>query len=616
MDDEPDMEALVLQKFRKQLKEERFRFAFAQNGKLALESLKENEDMCMVVTDINMPEMDGLKLLTELSKLDRPLRTMVVSAYGDMKNIRSAMNRGAFDFVTKPIDFDDFETTLEKTLEDIRKIRNSLETQKELEEERHRRMEAQEEGLRILERSALMLSEANVNLETQVQERTRELSRKNEELQFEIERSEHLLLNILPFQTAQELKQYGKAEARFYPEVTVMFTDFRGFTKIAEQLGPAELVAEIDICFKEFDRIMEIHGVEKIKTIGDSYMAASGLPLPSEDHAEKILKAAFDIRAYMLLHKAEREKAGKPVFEVRIGIHSGPVVAGIVGSKKFAYDIWGDAVNLASRMETSCETNHINISGSTYEKVKHVFECLYRGQIEAKSKGLVDMYYAIGPISETLVPQTMKQTRTEPDYEAAIDSIRTKLETELPAHFPYHSLRHILDVYVMAEKLAVLEGVPEEDLWLLRTAVMFHDAGFLVGPADHEVRSCALAREMLPGFGFQQEHIQKIEGMILATRIPQSPQNHLEQIICDADLDYLGREDFWMIGARLFEELKQQGFVKSEQDWNQRQAVFLKQHQYFTASAQSMRDDGKAAHLKAIEQKLAYGAEQDRLASQ
>jgi uncharacterized protein len=201
-----------------------------------------------------------------------------------------------------------------------------------------------------------------------------------------------------------------------------------------------------------------------------------------------------------------------------------------------------------------------------------------------------------------------------PDFEAAIGCIRARLEADLPVHFPYHSLRHILDVYVMAEKLAVLEGVEGEDLWLLRTAVMFHDAGFLHGPADHELRSCAMAKEMLPGFGFSPHHLKRIEGLILATRIPQSPQNHLEQIICDADLDYLGREDFWSIGARLYEELRQQGLVQDEQDWNQRQASFLRQHRYFTASAQKMRDSGKLAHLKEIEQKLGYGPEQNRLA--
>lgn len=393
VDDEPDMEEMVKQQFRKQIKEKRFQFAFASDGKSALERLEANEELSMVVTDINMPIMDGLTLLSELSKIKRPIRTMVVSAYGDMKNIRKAMNRGAFDFVTKPIDFEDFETTLEKTLEDIKNLKTSLQTQKELEDERTQRLKAQEEGLKILEESALMLSEVNIRLEEQVEERTRELSTKNELLQGEIERSESLLLNILPFQTAQELKQFGKAEARYFEEVTVMFTDFKDFTKIAEKLSPAELVEEIDICFRAYDKIIEKYGIEKIKTIGDSYMAASGLPVSNKNHAFDIVQAALEIKEYMDTHKKEKLAKGQPVFEVRIGIHSGPVVAGIVGSKKFSYDIWGDTVNLASRMESACEIGSINISEATYAYIKDDFSFTFRGEVEAKNKGLVSMYY-------------------------------------------------------------------------------------------------------------------------------------------------------------------------------------------------------------------------------
>lgn len=393
VDDEPDMEELIRQQFRKQIKEDKFQFAFAQNGKMALDKLKENKGICMVVTDINMPEMDGLTLLGELQKLDRPVRTMVVSAYGDFKNIRSAMNKGAFDFVTKPIDFQDFETTLEKTLNEIEYLKNALLTQKELEIERVKRLEAQEESLRILEENARLLSDANESLEAQVQERTRQLSEKNGLLEEEIRRSDELLLNILPFHTAQELKERGKAEARYFEDVTILFTDFRDFTKIAEKLSPKELVEEIDICYRAFDQIMEQNGIEKIKTIGDSYMAAAGLPIANKTHPQDAVKAALEIMAYMEKHREENKAKGKPFFEIRVGIHTGAVVAGIVGSKKFAYDIWGDAVNLASRMESASETHQINISEATYQRVKDQFSCVFRGEISVKNKGLVNMYY-------------------------------------------------------------------------------------------------------------------------------------------------------------------------------------------------------------------------------
>jgi class 3 adenylate cyclase len=209
-------------------------------------------------------------------------------------------------------------------------------------------------------------------------------------------RSDELLLNILPEEVAEELKQKGSAEAKHFDNVTVMFTDFKGFTQISEKLSPRELVAEIDYCFKSFDRIIDKYNLEKIKTIGDSYMCAGGLPVANSTHATDIINAALEILEFMKTHLAERTKQGKEVFEIRIGIHSGPVVAGIVGLKKFAYDIWGDTVNTSSRMESSGEPGKINISGDTYELVKTKFSCTHRGKIKAKNKGEIDMYFVEG----------------------------------------------------------------------------------------------------------------------------------------------------------------------------------------------------------------------------
>ncbi len=206
-------------------------------------------------------------------------------------------------------------------------------------------------------------------------------------------RSDELLLNILPEEVADELKQKGNADAKLFENVTVMFTDFKGFTRISEKLSPAELVAEIHTCFKAFDNIIDKHHIEKIKTIGDAYMCAGGLPITNKTHAEDVVNAAIEIQKYMTEHIQKRIKEGKEVFEMRIGIHTGPVVAGIVGVKKFAYDIWGDTVNIASRMESSGEAGRINVSGSTYEFVKNKFQFEYRGKVEAKNKGEIDMYF-------------------------------------------------------------------------------------------------------------------------------------------------------------------------------------------------------------------------------
>lgn len=216
----------------------------------------------------------------------------------------------------------------------------------------------------------------------------------------EKKRSDELLLNILPEEVAEELKARGAAEARQIDEVTVLFTDFKGFTQLSEKMTPKELVSEINTFFMAFDDFMQQYGVEKIKTIGDSYMAAGGLPVPNATHAVDVVKAALAIQEFMQRHKAEREAAGKLFFEIRIGIHTGPVVAGIVGVKKFAYDIWGDTVNTASRMESSGEAGKINISGTTYALVKDQFDCTHRGKITAKGKGEIDMYFVRHSLGE------------------------------------------------------------------------------------------------------------------------------------------------------------------------------------------------------------------------
>ncbi len=205
-------------------------------------------------------------------------------------------------------------------------------------------------------------------------------------------RSENLLLNILPEETAQELKANGKVQAKKFKSVTVLFTDFIGFTHYAHNLSPEELVNSVDYYFSKFDEIMDKYGMEKIKTIGDAYMCAGGLPFPSEDHPIKMIEAAFEIAEF--IEESKKLSNGNIThFDVRIGINTGPVVAGVVGIKKFAYDIWGDTVNVASRMESKSEPGRINISENTYKLVKDDFQCKYRGEIDVKNKGMMKMYF-------------------------------------------------------------------------------------------------------------------------------------------------------------------------------------------------------------------------------
>ena len=213
---------------------------------------------------------------------------------------------------------------------------------------------------------------------------------------------ETLMLNILPEEVSNELKETGKATPRYYESVSVLFTDFKEFTKHADKLTPNELIEELNASFMAFDDIAENNQIEKIKTIGDSYMCAAGIPTTYEGHALNMVRAGLEMQAYILSNNQKREKLGLVAWELRIGIHVGPVVSGVVGKKKYAYDIWGNAVNVASRMESNGEPGRVNISAATYELVKDVYACSYRGKIYAKNVGEIDMYFVDGKISDII----------------------------------------------------------------------------------------------------------------------------------------------------------------------------------------------------------------------
>lgn len=276
---------------------------------------------------------------------------------------------------------------------------------------------AQQESLDMLKENERLILNQNRVLEEKVAERTEQLEATNEELQQtneelnatldlvdqERKKSDKLLLNILPNAIAVELKNHGFATPRSYEKVTILFTDFKGFTQIASTMKPEQILDNLNYCFTAFDKIIRKHGLEKIKTIGDAYMCAGGLPIPDDDNPTRVVSAALEIVVFIQNWKAKKIRQGKDSWDIRVGIHTGSVVAGVVGDYKFAYDIWGDAVNIASRMESSGELSKINISGTTYELIKEHFNCTYRGEIEAKNKGKIDMYFVENAIENTQI---------------------------------------------------------------------------------------------------------------------------------------------------------------------------------------------------------------------
>ena len=438
------------------------------------------------------------------------------------------------------------------------------------------------------------------NLESIIRERTEELLKENE-------RAQDLLVNMLPKQTAQELKIKGKATTIRFEMVTVLFSDIQGFTWISEQLDPELMVERLDELFYQFDLIVEKYNIEKIKTIGDGYMCAGGIPEKNRTNPIEALLAALEMQLFARSFKFNDSELDQN-WGLRIGIHTGSVIAGVIGRKKYLYDIYGVTVNTANRMESFCESGEINISGSTWERVKDYFICESRGKISVKYMGNIEMYFvkAIKPvlieISDGLIipNQSFRIKMTMLRYEDLKDVILEKMRNELPSNLYYHSVEHTIDVIIQVEYIGFAEKISEEDLLLLKTAALLHDFGFTIAYDKHEIFGVKIAGEILPGYLYSKVQIEKIGELITCTRYPSKPANLLEQIMCDADLDYLGREDFEGLSKNLYLELAERKKIRSLEEWNKTQIRFIEKHTYFTETARKLRDAAKMYHLEIL----------------
>jgi len=345
----------------------------ALSGEEGMEILAKN-DIHVVVTDQRMPHMTGVQFLQRIPGDQDNIR-IILTGFTDMESIIEAINTGKiYRYIKKPWDKDELKITIDNAIETVILRRNNKQLIYELQVN-------------------------NEQLEVKVQQRTREIERQKEIIEMAKAQSDSLLLNILPEEIADELKKFGKSYARKHNQVSVLFADIKGFSSIAETLTPVKLVTQLDEVFGAFDNIIAKYDMEKIKTIGDAYMCACGLPQSNEENAIRAVKAGLDMQRFINEFGLGNKIQNLPVFEVRIGIHTGPLVAGVVGLKKFAYDIWGDTVNLASRMEQHSEAGKVNVSGTTYQLIKDHFRCTHRGMIEIKSKLHVDMYFVEEEIS-------------------------------------------------------------------------------------------------------------------------------------------------------------------------------------------------------------------------
>jgi class 3 adenylate cyclase/CheY-like chemotaxis protein len=352
-----------------------YRIISAYNGTDACNIANEQE-IDLIIMDWEMPVMNGIDALEVLKSdpktVDIPV--IIITASG---NLQTAFNAGAIDFLRKPMDQTELLVRVKSTLSMFKLIQSIEQQSRELE-----------------------------NKNQKLEQQSKQLEEKHEILLVEQKKSDDLLKNILPNEVAEQLKNKGTVDAKTYKNVSVLFTDFQGFTNISEKLSPQDIIKELDVFFAKFDEIIGGHFIEKIKTIGDAYMCVGGLPLRNKSNPIDTVLAGLEMQDFVCKLNDEKAARGEERWNLRVGIHTGRVVAGVVGKKKFAYDIWGDTVNTASRMESAGEIGKVNISGETYSKIEEYFECEYRGKIKAKNKGDIDMYFVHGLKPEFAEPNS------------------------------------------------------------------------------------------------------------------------------------------------------------------------------------------------------------------
>ncbi len=446
-------------------------------------------------------------------------------------------------------------------------------------------------------RTTTLYRERQKRLEQLIEERT-------EELQHEKEKSDSLLANMLPKGTADEIMAKGKAAKRKYNFVTVLFSDIQGFTRIAEEMNPEQLIDELDRFFFHFDSVVEKYRIEKIKTIGDAYMCAGGIPERNRTNPVEVILAALEMQQYMQEMKNDPARPAARFWDIRIGIHTGTVVAGVVGHKKMTYDIWGDTVNTASRMESSGEPGKINISGTTYEFVKEYFTCLYRGRMPVKYKGDLDMYFVTGIKPELAAPDGSPNrhffTRIEMirilDVEEHV--LGSYSEIASPDLF-FHTADHIRSISLQADLLARAEKLDDQDYIHLRLASLFICYGYAFDYGNHMAVAEKRAAEILGVYGFSTETHREVVRLMALSDSPQQ-ESAAGRVLHDALRDYLGRVDFLAMADRLYREMKAYGRIDDDEAWFSQMAHKVEQNRFLTETARRLQTVAPDDQLKAL----------------
>lgn len=407
---------------------------------------------------------------------------------------------------------------------------------------------------------------------------------------------------VAKLKNEKEGGESSTGSTRRFNMVTVLYSSIRGFGMLTEQNNARSLVDDLDQFYYHFDSIADQYNIKTIKSIGDTFMCAGGIPKKNRTNPIEVVIAALEIQNHLLTLSTE-----ETIWNIGLGIHTGPVQATITGKKRISYELKGDTVNIAHRIDAAIEPGKVIISAMTYEFVRPYFDCEYIGSIPVKYTGDIALYEVTGfKVKFRLDENPLKPNSAfhvkfgMVKFDDLEEYILNRLERELPKHLYYHNVKHTMDVTIGVEIIGTAEGVSEEEMLLLKTAGLFHDMGQIVQSKGHEEISCKYAREILPRNNYTSEQIDEICNIIMATQLPPNPQTLLQRIICDADLDYLGRTDFIPVSDTLYKELNEQNFISNINDWNKLQFSFISNHQYFTEFARNNREVNKQNQIERL----------------
>jgi class 3 adenylate cyclase len=431
------------------------------------------------------------------------------------------------------------------------------------------------------------------------------LNRQNEILTSELDRFRGLLVRAGIPDTALKITADKRQSLIRYRTATVLYADALGFENISRDDDSKMWVDSLDEIFLKLQQIMTRFEIQNVRTIGDTLMCIGGIPRKNITNPVEVLLAAVEMQYY--LRDLQRSQSTGKIWKLRIGIHTGTVMASVSGKKKPQYEVKGETVNLAARIRQFCKDGQILISATTYELVKDLFCCEYFGKMPVKYQGEIPLYTVQGIKPEFslqgkgIIPNKKFSIRYGLiQFTDLQEMVLDKLERELPQNLYYHNIKHTVDVVTQVELIGLGEGVTDEELLLLKTAALFHDTGHTAHYNNHEYFSTMVAREMLPTYYYTRSQLDIICELILATKLPPSPRNRLEEIICDADLDYLGRSDMIPVSNSLYLEMKERSMIESMYDWNSLQMKFISGHQYFTLTARNLREVNKQMQIDRI----------------